>query len=158
MTAAATRGRREPVRRLGGHGPLLAAAVALVALVVPAVSSLAREAVAQAGVFKEDRLAGLQWTFVRVKYTPTTGDLAMRTRFGFWDDPWAIDAPAAEQNLSRRVQTATAIEVGRAAGHGARRPAALAVPVALPGRAEQPGAQRRRGGHAARVPAARRHR
>ena len=49
---------------------------------------------------------------MRVKYTPTTGDLAMRTRFGFWDDPWAIDAPAAEQNLSRRVQTATAIEVG----------------------------------------------
>ena len=82
------------------------------ALVAPAVSSLARAAVAQAGVFKEDRLAGLQWTFVRVKYTPTTGDLAMRTRFGFWDDPWAIDAPAAEQNLSRRVQTATAIEVG----------------------------------------------
>jgi hypothetical protein len=36
----------------------------------------------------------------------------MRTRFGFWDDPWAIDAPAAEQNLSRRVQTATSIDVG----------------------------------------------
>lgn len=100
------------MRRVRRHGPLVAATVALVAFVVPAVSSLAREAVAQAGVFREDRLAGLQWTFVRVKYTPTTGDLAMRTRFGFWDDPWAIDAPAAEQNLSRRVQTATAIEVG----------------------------------------------
>ena len=97
------------VRRMG---PLVAAVVALMAVVVPAVSSLVRDAVAQAGVFKEDKLAGLQWTFVRVKYTPTTGDLAMRTRFGFWDDPWAIDAPAAEQNLSRRVQTATAIEVG----------------------------------------------
>ncbi|MGE0815588.1 MAG: DUF4159 domain-containing protein [Vicinamibacterales bacterium] len=85
---------------------------ALLVLVVPAVSSLARGAAAQPGVFKEERFAGLQWTFVRVKYTPTTGDLAMRTRFGFWDDPWAIDGPAADQNLSRRVQTATAIEVG----------------------------------------------
>jgi hypothetical protein len=112
MTAARPDG--PPIRP--GHvrrqGPLVAAVVALMAVVVPAVSSLVRDAVAQAGVFKEDKLAGLQWTFVRVKYTPTTGDLAMRTRFGFWDDPWAIDAPAAEQNLSRRVQTATAIEVG----------------------------------------------
>ncbi|MGE0123507.1 MAG: DUF4159 domain-containing protein [Vicinamibacterales bacterium] len=111
MTGAVP-GTRPAARRLRRHGPLVAAAVALVAFVVPAVSSLTREAIAQAGVFKEDRLAGLQWTFVRVKYTPTTGDLAMRTRFGFWDDPWAIDAPAAEQNLSRRVQTATAVEVG----------------------------------------------
>ena len=101
-----------PERPRRASVPVVAAAVALIALVVPAVSSLAREAVAQAGVFREERLAGLQWTFVRVKYTPTTGDLAMRTRFGFWDDPWAIDAPAAEQNLSRRLQTATAIEVG----------------------------------------------
>jgi hypothetical protein len=112
MSAAVPRGRATPSRRVRRHGPLVAAAVALVCFVVPAVSSLVRDAVAQAGVFKEDKLAGLQWTFVRVKYTPTTGELAMRTRFGFWDDPWAIDAPAAEQNLSRRVQTATAIEVG----------------------------------------------
>jgi hypothetical protein len=112
MSAAVPRGRATPSRRVRRHGPLVAAAIALAAFVVPAVSSLVRDAVAQAGVFKEDKLAGLQWTFVRVKYTPTTGDLAMRTRFGFWDDPWAIDAPAAEQNLSRRVQTATAIEVG----------------------------------------------
>ena len=91
------------------------------------VSSLAREAVAQAGVFREERLAGLQWTFVRVKYTPTTGDLAMRTRFGFWDDPWAIDAPAAEQNLSRRAADGHGDRGRRAAGDGARRSAALAV-------------------------------
>ncbi len=99
-------------RALARRGPMAAAVVGLLMGVAPAVSSLVHEAAAQSGVFKEDRLAGLQWTFVRVKYTPTTGDLAMRTRFGFWDDPWAIDAPAAEQNLSRRVQTATAIEVG----------------------------------------------
>jgi len=94
------------------QAPLVAAVAGLLAFVVPALSLLVREAAAQSGVFKEERFAGLQWTFVRVKYTPTQGDLAMRTRFGFWDDPWAIDAPAAEQNLSRRVQTATSIEVG----------------------------------------------
>ena len=112
MNGAPRRDGPRPERQRRASVSVLAAAVALAALVVPAVSSLAREAVAQAGVFREERLAGLQWTFVRVKYTPTTGDLAMRTRFGFWDDPWAIDAPAAEQNLSRRLQTATAIEVG----------------------------------------------
>lgn len=102
-------------RALAAHGPLGVALLGLLSLVVPAVTSLVRDAAAQAGVFKEDRFAGLQWTFVRVKYTPTYGDLAMRTRFGvgFWDDPWAIDAPAAEQNLSRRLQTTTSVEVGQ---------------------------------------------
>jgi Domain of unknown function (DUF4159) len=100
------------VSRWAARIPMAAAVVGLLALVVPAVSSLVQDAAAQSGVFKEERFAGLQWTFVRVKYTPTTGDLAMRTRFGFWDDPWAIDAPAAEQNLSRRLQTTTSIDVG----------------------------------------------
>ncbi|MBL8138634.1 MAG: DUF4159 domain-containing protein [Acidobacteria bacterium] len=111
MTAGAAR----PVaawRRALRQAPFAMAVVGLLAFVAPALSLLVKEAAAQSGVFKEDRFAGLQWTFVRVKYTPTQGDLAMRTRFGFWDDPWAIDAPAAEQNLSRRVQTATSIEVG----------------------------------------------
>lgn len=99
-------------RRALRQAPFVAAVAGLVTFVAPALSLLVKDAAAQSGVFKEDRFAGLQWTFVRVKYTPTQGDLAMRTRFGFWDDPWAIDAPAAEQNLSRRVQTATSIEVG----------------------------------------------
>lgn len=103
---------QRPWRRALRQAPLVAAVAGLLTFVVPALSLLVREAAAQSGVFKEERFAGLQWTFVRVKYTPTQGDLAMRTRFGFWDDPWAIDAPAAEQNLSRRVQTATSIEVG----------------------------------------------
>jgi Domain of unknown function (DUF4159) len=110
-----TAGAARPVaawRRALRQAPFAVAVVGLLALVAPALSLLVKEAAAQSGVFKEDRFAGLQWTFVRVKYTPTQGDLAMRTRFGFWDDPWAIDAPAAEQNLSRRVQTATSIEVG----------------------------------------------
>lgn len=111
MTAGAARpGARW--RRVLRQAPFVVAVVGLITFVAPALSLLVKEAAAQSGVFKEDRFAGLQWTFVRVKYTPTQGDLAMRTRFGFWDDPWAIDAPAAEQNLSRRVQTATSIEVG----------------------------------------------
>ncbi len=32
-------------------------------------------------------------------------------RIGYWEEPWAIDAPAAEQNLSRRLRTVTSIEV-----------------------------------------------
>jgi hypothetical protein len=101
-------------RRAVRHLPLAMAVAGWCAFIVPAFAVLARDAAAQSGVFKEDRFAGLQWTFVRLKYTPTRGDLAMRTRYGvgFWDDPWAIDAPAAEQNLSRRLQTATAIDVG----------------------------------------------
>ena len=111
MTAGAARpGARW--RRVLRQAPFVVAVVGLITFVAPALSLLVKEAAAQSGVFKEDRFAGLQWTFVRVKYTPTQGDLAMRTRFGFWDDPWAIDAPAAEQNLSRRVQTATSIVVG----------------------------------------------
>ena len=98
--------------RAARHVPFAAALVGLLACIGPAVGTLVRDATAQTGVFKDDRFAGLQWTFVRVKYTPTQGDLAMRTRFGFWDDPWYIDAPAAEQNLTRRLQTSTSIEVG----------------------------------------------
>ncbi len=54
------------------------------------------------------RFAGLQWTFVRVRYNARTNQGRSR---GFFGDPWAIDAPAAEQNLSRRLATVTAIHV-----------------------------------------------
>ena len=67
------------------------------------------QAFAQAPALKDERFAGLQWTFVRVKYSPVTVD--SRYRLEFWGEPWAIDAPAAEQNLSRRLRTATAIQV-----------------------------------------------
>ena len=56
-------------------------------------------------------LAGLQWSFVRIKYTPQFRP-GSNYRFDYWGEPWAIDAPAAEQNLSRRLKTVTAIEVG----------------------------------------------
>lgn len=55
-----------------------------------------------------DRLAGLEWTFVRVRYSSPGAD-SFRARY--WSDPWAVDGPAAEQNLSRRVRSVTALQV-----------------------------------------------
>ena len=55
------------------------------------------------------RYAGLQWTFARIRYDawpmPSSRFLSAE------DEPWFIDAPAAEQNLSRRLKTVTAIKV-----------------------------------------------
>ena len=57
----------------------------------------------------DSRFAGLTWTFARVRYEAWT---MPRGRFyNPEDEPWFIDAPAAEQNLSRRVKTVTAIQV-----------------------------------------------
>ncbi|MBM3781613.1 MAG: DUF4159 domain-containing protein [Acidobacteria bacterium] len=86
--------------------PILCA-IALAALLTAAAVE------AQIPAMPGDRLAGLQWTFARVKYTASYERLgAGRPRMSFWDDPWAIDAPAAEQNLSRRIRSVTAIQVG----------------------------------------------
>ena len=63
---------------------------------------------AQAPPRPDGRFAGLQWTFARIRYTAWTvppGSVSPE------DEPWYIDAPAAEQNLSRRLRTATAIQV-----------------------------------------------
>jgi hypothetical protein len=57
----------------------------------------------------DDRFAGLQWRFVRIKYRHKFEN--GRVPQEFYGEPWGIDAPAAEQNLSRRVKTATAIQV-----------------------------------------------
>jgi hypothetical protein len=57
----------------------------------------------------DDRFAGLQWRFVRIKYHYHTEGTSIPQ--DFYGEPWYIDAPAAEQNLSRRVKTATAIQV-----------------------------------------------
>jgi hypothetical protein len=57
----------------------------------------------------DDRYAGLQWRFVRIKYHFVTEET--QTPQDFAGEPWFIDGPAAEQNLSRRVKTATAIQV-----------------------------------------------
>ena len=55
------------------------------------------------------RFAGLQWTFVRIHYSAWT--VPPRGGFATYDEPWYIDAPAAEWNLSRRVRSATSIQV-----------------------------------------------
>ena len=57
----------------------------------------------------DDRFAGLQWRFVRIKYHHMFEGRGVQQ--DFYGEPWGIDAPAAEQNLSRRVKTATAIQV-----------------------------------------------
>jgi hypothetical protein len=55
-------------------------------------------------------LAGLEWTFVRIRYGSEAERLE-RFRRRYWSDPWAIDAPAAEQNLSRRMGRVTSVTV-----------------------------------------------
>jgi hypothetical protein len=72
---------------------------------------IASFAIAQISPAADERFAGLQWTFARVKYNSYTGDARTNLRVGYWEEPWAIDAPAAEQNLTRRIKTVTAIEV-----------------------------------------------
>ncbi len=57
----------------------------------------------------DDRFAGLQWRFVRIKYHYNAE--ASRQQLEFYGEPWLIDGPAAEQNLSRRLKTATSIDV-----------------------------------------------
>ena len=57
-----------------------------------------------------DELTGLEWTFVRIRYGSPADQLA-RFRRTYWSDPWAIDAPAAEQNLTRRMGRVTTITV-----------------------------------------------
>lgn len=57
----------------------------------------------------DSRFAGLTWTFARVRYEAWTMPRGRYT--DPVDEPWYIDAPAAEQNLSRRLETVTAIQV-----------------------------------------------
>ena len=56
------------------------------------------------------RFAGLEWQFVRIRYHYRTEGTQLQSE-EFLGEPWYIDAPAAEQNLSRRVKTATTIHV-----------------------------------------------
>ncbi len=60
----------------------------------------------------DDRFAGLQWRFVRVKYHAWSTEATSRYRLDLWGEPWAIDGPAAEQNLTRRLRAVTAVQVG----------------------------------------------
>ena len=88
------------------------AAIALITAILLAVGpAIASFATAQITAGADQRFAGLQWTFARVKYNSYSGDATSSLRIGYWEEPWAIDAPAAEQNLTRRIKSVTAIEV-----------------------------------------------
>jgi len=84
-------------------------AIALIALAFTLLPSLQPPAGAQLPTGGDERFAGLQWRFVRIKYHYTTE--GTRIQQDFYGEPWLIDGPAAEQNLSRRVKTATTIDV-----------------------------------------------
>lgn len=64
---------------------------------------------AQVAETPDDRFAGLKWTFVRIKYAFTAETTGADQ--DFYGEPWFIDGPAAEQNLSRRLKAATSIQV-----------------------------------------------
>ena len=81
----------------------LAAIALITAITLVAGPAIVSFAVAQITVTPDDRFAGLQWTFARIKYNSYAGTASTNLRVGFWDEPWAIDAPAAEQNLSRWI-------------------------------------------------------
>ena len=87
---------------------LLPAAVAA-GLLVLAAAPWPSDAGAQAPAHPDSRFAGLQWTFARIRYEAWTVPPSRFTTPE--DEPWFIDAPAAEQNLSRRLKTVTSIEV-----------------------------------------------
>jgi len=91
-------------RRKGGVA--FAAALLAVCTLAPAAESPVQ---AQAPAQPDNRYAGLQWRFVRIRYHYTTEGTNLPQDFA--GEPWYIDAPAAEQNLSRRIRTATAIQV-----------------------------------------------
>jgi hypothetical protein len=97
------------VRTVAGRPRTVARAIGALAL---AFAALVPAADAQIPALPNDRLAGLQWTFARIRYTTFAEEGRGASRMSYWEDPWAIDAPAAEQNLSRRLKAVTAIEVG----------------------------------------------
>ena len=57
-----------------------------------------------------EQLDGLDWTFVRIRYS-SEEEMLRVFRATYWTDPWAVDSPAAEQNLSRRLGGVTSIHV-----------------------------------------------
>src|SRR5262245_3585446 len=81
-----------------------------VAAAIAVLVWLGGEVAAQIPVVDGSKFAGLKWTFARIKYGSFEDEGA--SRLAYWDEPWAIDAPAAEQNLSRRIKSVTSIEVG----------------------------------------------
>ncbi len=80
------------------------------ALLLTLVPALQPRLDAQLPSAPDDRFAGLQWRFVRIRYHFVT-EGTHQVAEDFYGEPWYIDAPAADQNLTRRVKSATAIQV-----------------------------------------------
>jgi hypothetical protein len=83
--------------------------IAIVVLLLVSTSIVPPRAHAQLAGSADDRFAGLQWRFVRIRYHFITENTTAGQDYA--GEPWYIDAPAAEQNLSRRVKSATTIQV-----------------------------------------------
>jgi hypothetical protein len=90
--------------------PVRVAAVAGLLALFTLIPALQPRLDAQLPSAPDDRFAGLQWRFVRIRYHFITEGTHV-TAPDYQGEPWYIDAPAAEQNLSRRVKTATSIKV-----------------------------------------------
>ncbi len=96
--------------RPGARRALAPCALVAATLLAPALQPAADAQLSGAApVVADDRFAGLEWRFVRIKYPYITEGTSIAQ--DFYGEPWYIDAPAAEQNLSRRVKTATSIQV-----------------------------------------------
>ena len=93
-------------------GRYVSHALCVLAGVVPlggVAQALAARSFVQVPIVSDSRFAGLEWTFVRVRYNSSAMNEARFRQY--WNEPWAIDAPAAEQNLSRRLARITSIKV-----------------------------------------------
>src|SRR5262245_63638476 len=91
---------------------LAAAVVAAAVCLSPSNVAAGLGSLGQIPVVDGGKFAGLKWTFVRIKYGSYENEGGQGSRLAYWDEPWAIDAPAAEQNLSRRIKSVTSIDVG----------------------------------------------
>ena len=74
------------------------------------VTSAARVSSQDETLPERDGLTGLEWRFVRIRYGTPPDQLAEFKRI-YWVDPWEVDAPVAEQNLSRRMARVTSLQV-----------------------------------------------
>ena len=97
--------------RGGRRRSAFAAALLAVALLVAPSSGQGQSALSDTrGRISDAMLIGLEWTFARIRYSSPPDRLADFRRT-YWSDPWSIDGPAAEQNLSRRMGRVTTIVV-----------------------------------------------
>jgi hypothetical protein len=96
------------MNRPGARAVPLAAAAGLAVWLLTGAAPVPADA--QVSAIPDNRFAGLTWTFARIRYTPNYPVLR-RGLSALEDEPWFIDAPAAEQNLSRRLRTVTSIQV-----------------------------------------------